>query len=114
MAEKRRRSRGVFAEKPARQVEAEQGAVKERDTGEAGGDEHLRITTYLSVDQIEHLDRDRILIRRATRKVLERTAIIRGLVEGYRRSGINLATLRIGTEAELIEFVTERLREPGS
>lgn len=78
------------------------------------GDEHLRITAYLSADQLDHLDRDRILIRRATRKVLDRTAIIRGLVEGYRKSGIDLAGLRIGTEADLVDFVAERLGRFGS
>lgn len=114
MADKRMRSRGVFAEKPARHVPPEPESVGSPANEEAGGDEHLRITAYLSVDQLDHLDRDRILIRRATRKVLERTAIIRGLVEGYRRSGIDLAALRIGTEADLVELVAERLGRVGS
>lgn len=114
MAERRTRSRGVFAEKPAWQVPATEEPAGAPETQEVAGDEHLRITAYLTADQLDHLDRDRILIRRATRKVLERTAIIRGLVEGYRRSGIDLAALRIGTESDLVELMAERLGRSGS
>jgi hypothetical protein len=114
MAQKRARSRGVFTDKAVPQAEAEAEPRVAFRGEEVPGDEHLRVTTYLSVDQLDHLDRDRIMIRRSTRQVLERTAIIRGLVEGYRRSGVDLAALRIGTEAELVEFVAKRLERSGS
>lgn len=109
MTQKRTRTRGVFSDKIDPQVQPAGDALIAPEGEEVLGDEHLRVTAYLSVDQLDHLDRDRILIRRTTRKVLDRTAIIRGLVEGYRRSGIALAGLRIGTEAELADLVAERL-----
>lgn len=112
MARKRTRSRGVFADKlKVRAVEETQATPEDEGIP---GDEHLRVTAYLSVDQLDHLDQDKMRIRRATRRVLERTAIIRALVEGYRNSGVDLAALRIGTESELAELVAERLRAGGS
>lgn len=109
MTQKRTRSRSVF-DKPLPPVAAAEEAHVTPEADVASGDEHLPVTIYLSVDQLDHLDHDRIRIRRATRQVMERTVIIRGLVEGYRKSGIDLAALRIGTEAELAEFVLERLK----
>ncbi len=114
MAQKRVRTRGVFRENAMSQVQPDQEPPVVPAIEEIAGDEHLRVTVYLSVDQLDHLDRDRILVRRATRKVLDRTSIIRGLVEGYRRSGIDLAALRISTEAELVQLVVERLGRGGS
>lgn len=71
--------------------------------------EMLRITVYATIDQVDHLDRDRIRIRRASRRVLERTAIIRGLLEGYRRSGLDLAAAGVSTEEDLADLVATRL-----
>lgn len=108
-AQKRARRRGVFADRPVPETQLAEKALAAPDAEGVGGDEHLRITAYLSVDQLDHLDGARIRVRRATRRVLDRTAIIRALVEGYRRSGIDLAALRIGTEADLANLVAERL-----
>lgn len=109
MPKKRARGRGVFSGTSAVDAITEKQAREAPDSQAAAGEEHLRITVYLTVDQLDHLDRDRILIRRATRRVLERTALIRGLLEGYRKSGLDLAALGIATEGALAELIAERL-----
>jgi hypothetical protein len=76
-----------------------------------GSEAMLRITVYASVDQVEHLDKDRLRVRRASREILDRTAIIRGLIEGYRRSGLDLIEVGISTEHALAEHVAAKLRD---
>ena len=112
MASKRARGRGLF---PEDRPPAESKPMESNPTPEEGtvGDEHLRITVYATVDQLDHLDRERIHIRRATRKVLERTGIIRGLVEGWRQSGLDFAALGAATEEEVAGIVAERLSRSG-
>ena len=76
-------------------------------------DDRLRVTAYLSLDQIERLDMDRQRIRRARRVIMDRTAIIRGLIEGYRRSGLDLVEKGVRTEEEVATLVA-RLLSGGS
>lgn len=86
-------------------TEADQGPG-DLDALEIGGeDDMLRITVYATLDQIEYLDDDRRRIRRAYRVTLDRTAIIRGLLEGYRRSGLDLVRAGVRTEEGLAEFI---------
>lgn len=110
MPSNRRPERDLFPKARAgvRARENDQPA-KDPTPGDEAGADLLRITVYATVDQLDHLDRDRILIRRATRRVLERTAIIRGLLEGYRRSGLDLAALGVCTEEELAQLIAQRL-----
>ena len=79
---------------------------------EAGSDEdeHLRITAYVTLDQVEHLEGDRSRIRRAFRVVLDRTTIIRALLEGYRLSGLDPVKAGVQSEQELAALVAARLK----
>ena len=70
-----------------------------------------RTTVYLTLDQLDHLDNQKILIRRSTRCALDRTAIVRGVLEGFRRSGIDLASLGVRSEGDIARHVLARLTE---
>lgn len=108
MASQRTRGRGLFSEGETQEPQSKRGApASPKDT--QGGEDHLRITVYATMDQLDHLDRERIQIRRATRTVLERTGIIRGLIEGWMRSGVDFAALGAATEEEVAGIVAERL-----
>ena len=111
MKSKRSRGRGLFSEN---QKGSEPNKAEPKPVEGSTSDEHLRITAYLSPDQVDHLDHERIRIRRSTRQVLERTGIIRGLVEGLRMSGLDLAELGAATEEEVAAIIAERLsrRDP--
>ena len=109
MAPKRARGRGLFVGGETQSEPQSKREAPARPQGGPGGDDHLRITVYATVDQLDHLDRERIQIRRATRKVLERTGIIRGLIEGWMRSGVDFAAMGAATEEEVAEIVAERL-----
>lgn len=109
MAPRRTRGRGLFSDghTPAETQPKTEAPASPHDG--PGGDDHLRITVYATMDQLDHLDRERIQIRRATRKVLERTGIIRGLIEGWMRSGVDFAALGAATEEEVAGIVADRL-----
>lgn len=109
MAPKRARGRGLFSEDETPAEPESNRAVPASPQDCPGGEDHLRITVYATMDQLDHLDRERIQIRRATRKVLERTGIIRGLIEGWMRSGVEFAALGAATEEEVAGIVAERL-----
>ena len=106
MTPNRSKARGLFPED--REESAPKKAEPKPEEGSVS-DEYLRITAYLSPDQVDHLDHERIRIRRSTRQVLERTGMIRGLVEGLRLSGLDLAELGAATEEEVAAIVEERL-----
>ena len=113
MAPKRARGRGLFSEGETQAEPQSNRKAPARPQDGPGGDDHVRITVYATVDQLDHLDRERIQIRRATRKVLERTGIIRGLIEGWMRSGVDFAAMGAATEEEVAGIVAERL-SPGA
>lgn len=71
----------------------------------------VRVTVYATLDQVERLDQDRVRVRRARRQVLDRTAIIRALLEGYRRSGLDLVQAGVWTEEQLASLVAARLAD---
>ena len=71
--------------------------------------EHLRITAYVTLDQVERLEDDRRRIRRAFRVVLDRTTLIRALLEGYRLSGLDPVKAGVRSEQEFVALVTARL-----
>ncbi len=67
--------------------------------------EMIRVTIYATADQIQQLDEDRWRIRRAGRGALERTALVRGILEGYRRAGIDVVAASITNEEDLARLV---------
>jgi EAL domain-containing protein (putative c-di-GMP-specific phosphodiesterase class I) len=69
-----------------------------------------RVTIYATYDQLDTLDRARMGIRRTFQASLDRTALIRALLEAYRRSGIDLVAEGVRDEAEVADLIERRLR----
>lgn len=101
---------------------ASEAAVGEYVAGVLGGharqgDEHSEeepeaITVYLHPDHVDRLDEEVRRMRRATRKRLPRTALIRGVLEGFRRSGMDLAVHEASSEEQIAELVASRFLHP--
>jgi hypothetical protein len=75
----------------------------------AGGGAAERVTVYATIDQLECLEEDRRRVRLARRTILGRTAMIRGLIEGYIRSGIDVVAAGVATEEDLARLIACRL-----
>ncbi len=72
--------------------------------------ETVRVTIYATLDQVQQLDEDRWRVRRASRDVMDRTSLIRGLLEGYRRAGVDLVAVGVRSEEDMARLVAARLR----
>ena len=94
-----------LANRPSSRSTSEDANSKER--------KHVRVPAYLTLDQLDYLDQEKIRIRRARRVVVERTVFIRALVEALRLSGLDLATVDAESEDELASFLASRLGNTG-
>jgi len=101
------------AEEPKRPARGGRNPRTKTHSGEATGGEMARVTVRATYDQLDALDRDRIALRRASKVSLDRTALIRALLEGYRRSGIDLVQEGVEGEDQLADLI-ERLLARGS
>lgn len=103
--------RGLFEAADAEKARGHREEPKDEMTPDKdeAEDDMIRITAYLTLNQLEHLDDDRRKVRRKHRTVLDRTAILRGLAEGYRLSGLDLASAGITTEEEVARRVASLL-----
>lgn len=73
----------------------------------AGTSVENKLTIILSPGQVDFLDRLCLEIRSKTKAKMKRTEIIRGLVAGLERSGLDLSTFR--TEEDIAAVIQERL-----
>lgn len=83
--------------------------------GPEGGNvpDRIRLTVYATPDQVEWLDLTRMRIRSVSGRAIDRTALIRGILEGFRRSGVDLVDLGLYSERDLAEFIVGRLKSDG-
>lgn len=68
------------------------------------------VTIYLHPDHVDRLDEEIRRIRRAVRKRLPRTALIRGVLEGFRRGEMALVANEASTEEQVAELVASRFQ----
>lgn len=73
----------------------------------AGTSVENKLTIILSPGQVAFLDRLCLEIRSKTKAKMKRTEVIRALVAGLERSGLDLTTFR--TEEDLAAVIQERL-----
>ena len=73
----------------------------------AGTSVENKLTIILSPGQVDFLDRLCLEIRSKTKAKMKRTEVIRALVAGLERSGLDLTTFR--TEEDLAAVIQERL-----
>lgn len=71
------------------------------------GDEVLKVTMFLTQDQLDYLDDQTREIKRNSKGTMKRTTILRGLVQGLMMEGVNLG--KCATEEDLAEAVRKRM-----
>jgi hypothetical protein len=74
----------------------------------AGTSVENKLTVILPPGQVDFLDRLALEIRTKTKAKVKRTEIIRALIAGLMRSGMDLSTF--GTEEDIAAAIQERLK----
>lgn len=67
----------------------------------------VKTTTFFTQDQLDYLDEQTREIRRATKKTMKRTPILRGLVQGLLQAKVNLQDC--GSVEALAEAIQKRM-----
>ncbi len=107
MAAKSGRSLGDIFSSTSPVSKAAQKKIAEVRKEIEGGPEVLKVTMFLTQDQLDYLDDQTREIRRNTKATMKRTTILRGILDGMRLESVNLG--KYGSEEDLAEAVRKRM-----